>query len=397
MVLVKPCQELFFDHSLLLIELDSLIMLRSKNPRLYNKSTDWNVFRSIVEETLNTNLTLKNSHDIESAVEHFNITIQSAAWRSTPNTSDTRTTQLDRTTSDMLHEKRKLRRIWQNTRQPNDKKRLNEATKELKDFLAQRKNEQIESYLLNLSPCEATDYSLWKATRKLNGPTPHVPPIKMNNGKWARSDCEKANTFANHLKATFQPYHTMSAETDIEVEHFLNSPYQLDKPIPKTTYNEVKWFLKTKINANKAPGYDLITGKVLQELPEAGVLFITQLFNAIIHCDHFPAQWKVAQITLIQKPGKPPELVTSYRPISLLPVLSKLFERILLKRINKIIHHRSLYPHHQFGFRNKHSTIEQINRVYQYARDSMEAKEYCTAAFIDMTQAFDSLASRSSL
>jgi hypothetical protein len=48
---------------------------------------------------------------------------------------------------------------------------------------------------------------------------------------------------------------------------------------------------------------------------------------------YFPAQWKVAQIILILKPGKPPNELTSYRPISLLPIISKVFEKILLKRL----------------------------------------------------------------
>jgi hypothetical protein len=47
---------------------------------------------------------------------------------------------------------------------------------------------------------------------------------------------------------------------------------------------------------------------------------------------YFLAQWKVAQIILILKPGKPNEL-TSYRPISLLPIVSKIFEKFLLKRL----------------------------------------------------------------
>jgi len=59
---------------------------------------------------------------------------------------------------------------------------------------------------------------------------------------------------------------------------------------------------------------------------------------------------KVAQIIMIQKPGKSAELAESYRPISLLPVLSKLFEKLLLPRLLEIIERQKRIPNHQFGF-----------------------------------------------
>jgi hypothetical protein len=63
-------------------------------------------------------------------------------------------------------------------------------------------------------------------------------------------------------------------------------------------------------------------------LPIIGIKYLTQLFNAVLLKRYFPAQWKVAQIILILKPGKPNEL-TFYQPISLLPIGSKVFERLL--------------------------------------------------------------------
>jgi hypothetical protein len=74
--------------------------------------------------------------------------------------------------------------------------------------------------------------------------------------------------------------------------------------------------------------YDLITGKILKELPIIGIKYLTQLFNAALLKGYFSAQWKIAQIILILKPRKPNE-ATSYRPISLLPIVSKVFENDL--------------------------------------------------------------------
>lgn len=140
---------------------------------------------------------------------------------------------------------------------------------------------------------------------------------------------------------------------------------------------------------NKAPGFDLVTPRLLKELPRRCILFLTILVNATLRMSYFPALWKTSQIVMIQKPGKPPNEVSSYRPISLTPVLSKLWERIVLARLSPCLDACHIIPDHQFGFRKHHSTIEQVHRVYCTIRHCLERKEYCSAAFLDVQQAFD--------
>lgn len=133
----------------------------------------------------------------------------------------------------------------------------------------------------------------------------------------------------------------------------------------------------------------MITGRVLKELSEERIRCLTHLYNAILRTSHFPPQWKVAQVTMILKPGKPADDVKSYRPISLLPIPSKVFETLLLKRLMPVIEEQNLIPSHQFGFRPKHATIDQIHRIVRQINKEMEGKRYCAAAFLDISQAFD--------
>jgi len=92
---------------------------------------------------------------------------------------------------------------------------------------------------------------------------------------------------------------------------------------------------------------------------------------------------------MILKPNKPPEKVTSYCPISLLPTLSKVFEKILLKRLRPLAITAKIIPDTQFGFRPNHSTIHQLHRVVDTISVSLEMKHYCAAVFLDVAQAFD--------
>ena len=109
----------------------------------------------------------------------------------------------------------------------------------------------------------------------------------------------------------------------------------------------------------------------------------------MLRLHYFPLIWKISIITMVAKAGKPPTKVSSYRPISLLPLLSKLFEKILLQRLLPILEEQRTIPEHQFGFRAHHGTTEQVHRVVHTIRQSLERKEYCSAAFLDIQQAFD--------
>jgi hypothetical protein len=92
---------------------------------------------------------------------------------------------------------------------------------------------------------------------------------------------------------------------------------------------------------------------------------------------------------MILKPSKKPDNVASYRPISLLPIISKVFEKLLLLKIQPIIEDLKLIPDHQFGFRQRHSTIHQVHRLVDTIHKSFEAGNYCAAVFLDVAQAFD--------
>ncbi|KAL4096526.1 hypothetical protein QTP88_021465 [Uroleucon formosanum] len=92
---------------------------------------------------------------------------------------------------------------------------------------------------------------------------------------------------------------------------------------------------------------------------------------------------------MIHKPNKPADTTSSYRPISLLPFLAKILEKLILKRILPIISDKKVLPDYQFGFRSSHSTTHQLHRVVDAISFSLEKKLFCTAAFLDISQAFD--------
>ncbi|GAB0089775.1 hypothetical protein DMENIID0001_043810 [Sergentomyia squamirostris] len=230
---------------------------------------------------------------------------------------------------------------------------FNVAVKELKKAMIAVSNASLETYLSRLSPSNTSDHNLWKAARYSNHQQRSVPPLSSVDGDWLRTDQQKAHAFANHLQEVFSPWNSKSCSSE-----------------------------------NKTPGYDLITGKVLRELSPKCLTLLRYIYNAVLRLQYFPNQWKVSEIILILKPGKKSEEVASYRPISLLPSLFKVLEKLLLTRIKSIMDNMKLIPNHQFGFRSGHSAVQQIHRVVEYIGEGLERKS-CTAAFLDFCFAFD--------
>jgi len=169
-------------------------------------------------------------------------------------------------------------------------------------------------------------------------------PIKKSDDTWCRSDSEISLAFADELEKRFQPFELASREDVEETLAFLDAPSPNALPIQHVSPEEAH---------------------------------------------HFPSQWKCAVITMIPKPGKPENLVQSYRPISLLPTFSKIFERIFLSRIMGVRSVQDAIPDHQFGFRHHHGTPEQVHRAVQHILDAFENKQYSSAIFLDVKEAFD--------
>lgn len=385
----ETCLDSNSDHTPVLLTISTTIIHYDKPDTLYNNRTDWEGFKDYIENNIELKVSLKTPDEIDEATQYITNLIQKACWTNTPiprkNSQVVGNVPLE--VKHKILEKRKLRRIWHQTRNKSDKTALNRAIRELKNLIDNVNNATLQNNLENLTTTKSTDHSLWKFTKALVRPQQYKCPIKTVSG-WTRTSTEKANMFGEHLANIFKPNDSNNVEFENAVESTLQQDLQLSTPPRPVTIQELKRTI-IKLQNKKAPGFDLITKEIVTELPKKALVFLVTLFNSVLRVQHFPRLWKVSIVTMVHKPGKPPEEPTSYRPISLLPVLSKMFERILLSRILPILNENKIVPRHQFGFRQQHSTIEQVHRVCEKIRSSLENKEYCSAVFLDIQAAFD--------
>ena len=171
--------------------------------------------------------------------------------------------------------------------------------------------------------------------------------------------------------------------------HYIrNSPAQSIFLQPTTT-DEI--IIKiTEINSKKATGPDDISGYLLKITVQIIAPAIACLFNECMATGIFPDSLKTAKIIPIHK-GDAKDDPTNYRPISLLPILGKIFEKILADRLVKFLEKHNIITQNQFGFRKNHSTELAITEVYNSLLTNLENNEHTCAIFLDLAKAFDSV------
>jgi len=111
-------------------------------------------------------------------------------------------------------------------------------------------------------------------------------------------------------------------------------------------------------------------------------------FNKCMTIGEFPDSWKIAHITPIPKVHIPSSS-SKYRPISVLPVLSKLFEKVLYHRVYSYLTEHNLIDKRQYGFRENHSTEPAITTIYDELLRNFDNKLITCSLFLDLSKAFD--------
>ena len=104
----------------------------------------------------------------------------------------------------------------------------------------------------------------------------------------------------------------------------------------------------------------------------------------------FPSTFKTAKVFPIFKSGNK-HLVQNYRPISLLPCLSKVLEKLIKSRLLKFLTKHTILYDLQYGFREKHSVLHALLDVTSFSYDAIQNKQTTALLLMDFTKAFDTV------
>lgn len=230
--------------------------------------------------------------------------------------------------SALCRQRRRTRKRWQRVHSESAHREYSHLNNQVRRELRNARDSSFQNFMSSLTPHPNTNYSLWKATKKFRrAPIPPLPPLMAAN-RWVCDNDKKVELYADHLQKVFSP-HDMPTLPIPDLEYLPSHPFSFS---PRSVA-----YVLDRLNIKKAPGPDRITGRMLRELPRSGILWLTRIFNAMVRLGTFPEAWKSAKIIMLQKPGKKPTELTSYRLISLLSILSKVFEKLLHRKLLELL------------------------------------------------------------
>ena len=278
-------------------------------------------------------------------------------------------------------------------------------TKEIKTQLHEEKKAAQMREVEALNPKDSQQY--WRTINNLTGQTkPEKKPIKLINlstNTKTKTEMETANTFAKQLAKVHRTHsdiyfnHEHKAEVDTWAESMkehLTPRSTLAAPSDEysriITSEDTHRALKSLKNKT-SPGEDTIPYIALKNLPEPAIDELTKIFGTCLQIGYFPKKWKHAIGKMIQKPNKPKDNPASYRPISLLNCMGKLFEKIISNRIQEFIEDNNIINPWQRAYQPHKEANEHIMIINEYMKKVKENKKLAALLLMDVEKAFDAV------
>ena len=145
-----------------------------------------------------------------------------------------------------------------------------------------------------------------------------------------------------------------------------------------------------KMDNKSSSGYDMFSNKIIKAIKNEISKPLTLIINQMLESGIFPDSLKIAKIIPLYKKGNI-NSITNYRPISLLPTLSKVFERVIFNQLYLYLDHNNLLSEEQYGFRANHSAELAAIKLADYIVQEIDRKLTPVNIYIDLSKAFDTL------
>lgn len=208
------------------------------------------------------------------------------------------------------------------------------------------------------------------------------------------------NTVTGRTRSTQAPQSSLSdlSKTFGEVVHDPNRPSILTSPsgpliedglhsFTAVSPEEIERCLMS-VDPNKATGSDSIPGLILKQC--AGILTpcLSHLINISLRSGVVPRHFKISHVSPLFKGGDPSS-PKNYRPVSLLPIMSRILEYVVKQQLTAYLNAESLLPASQFAYRKSHSTEDAVTLAVNRWLIAQSERKYTAVVFVDMSKAFD--------
>ena len=240
-------------------------------------------------------------------------------------------------------------------------------------------------YVGKLTSYEHNASQAWKTLKSL------LPNKKAVTSTFHGNDVEVANTFNSFFATIGQTLSETIPYTNDQNNFPVNERFLTENKFELMTVSEDEVLVEIKkLKNKKSTGIDEISSGILKLSAEEITPSLTFLINRSITDKVVPSRWKIAKVIPLFKKGDKNQ-PNNYRPISLLPIVSKLLERVIHRQLSDYLKLNSILAVEQSGFRPLHSTLTSLVKVTDDWLQAMDKQCYTGAVFVDLRKAFDTV------
>lgn len=210
------------------------------------------------------------------------------------------------------------------------------------------------------------------------------------NGDNIHDKQEIANNFNNFFVSIGPNFSNKIRNHDNKsVNDFLTGKHAQTFNFETVNVDDVKKIMD-KLKTKNSTGYDDISTKLLKRISHIIATPLTMIINQSLCTGIFPNDLKIAKVIPIYKKENP-HIFDNYRPISLLPAISKVFEKCVFKQLYKYFIDNNLFYKSQYGFRTLHSTELASVEIIDIIKQDLDTGKLPLGIFLDLSKAFDTL------
>lgn len=355
---------------------------------------DWTRFASVLENTISP--TAAFMEDIESAYNHLTKCMEDAVISAggklkTSNSLSKKSPTIwwNQECTDLIRGKKEAYLNFCRNPSLDNFNIHSQATKDTKRRLRKIRSESFRDFCSSINPSMRID-KMWSIIRGFKSKYNKDHNYSIDYSGQMDTVMETFSRVASPLNEeelndfSWESLGVSQTRADIIRRGYTRTPSrnQLLTPFSRQELGAAISSLKIK----SASGPDLISNRMIRNLPSIGRTFLLRIFNRIFSHGTIPKSWKSFHMTFIPKPCS-----NSFRPISVANCLLKLFEKILFYRMEWWLERLDCIPQTQFGFRKARSCSDNLSILHNDITSGFTENAHTGAIFLDIKGAFDNV------
>jgi hypothetical protein len=370
---------------------------KSHNKSLLYSKANWTKYKLQLDVQLNE---INENETIDEKSDKLSFCYQASTLNSIPMSNSNPKERND--LPGYIHELIKTKKRWQRRYNCSgtlyDREILYSTIDAINIEIRNFRSQQWQEFIKKLGPHPLSSIPFWKRidryrnkkrSNSIGTIVVEDKELKLNNDKANAFAENLSKTFSEDLNVNYNQSHKQKVEkffTDSKMDKMYSNEQKLLKPL--FTTRELDDAIR-KVNNKTSHDHFGISNMLLKHSTEKSKVCLLNIFNECLIKNYIPVEWRTSIVTMLVKKGADTKNVKSYRPISVTSCIARLFERLILKRLQKFLGENHVIIDQQSGFRSHRQTKDNLLFLGQKVKEAFQQSRSVLCVFFDIAGAFD--------